>query len=89
MRPSFGIAKQVGEGLIDLPAGSGAGAFVEIAVQRGIELKEVESLHVEPLVDEAGDEFIRTRDRRSGDRPAGAESSARAVCSASASSSSS
>ena len=56
----FRIAQQVGEGVVDLLAGSGAGAFVEVAVQLGIELKEIEALHVEPLVHEASDKLIGT-----------------------------
>ena len=44
--------------MIDFLAGGGAGALVELAVQRGIELEEIEALHVEPLVKEAGDEFV-------------------------------
>ena len=52
------ITQEVGKGLVDFLAGGGAGAFVKFAVQRGIELKEIEALHVEPLVHKARDEFI-------------------------------
>ena len=44
--------------MIHFLAGGGTGAFVKFAVQRGIELEEIEALHVEPLVKEASDKLV-------------------------------
>ena len=49
----------MGEGMIDFLACGRAGALVKFTVEDGIKLEEVETLHVEPLVEEARDEFIR------------------------------
>ena len=54
-------AKEVGKGLVNFLPRCGAGALVEVAIEPGVELEEVESLHVEPLVEEAGDKFVGTR----------------------------
>ena len=57
----LGITQEVGEGFIDLPTSGGANALVKFSMQLGIELEEVQSLHVQPLMHEAGNELIGTR----------------------------
>ena len=57
----FGVPQEVGEGFINLPTSGGADALVKFSVQLGIELEEVQSLHVQPLMHEAGNELIGTR----------------------------
>ena len=56
----LGIAQEVGEGFINLPASGGAQTLVEFRMQLSIELEKVQSLHVQPLMHKAGNELIGT-----------------------------
>ena len=55
------MAQDVVDGLIDLIAGGGFGAVVEILVQLGIELEEIQAVQAEPLIRESGHESGRLR----------------------------
>ena len=55
------ITQEMGEGFINLPTGRGTNALVEFPMELSIELKEVQSLHVQPLMHKAGNELIGTR----------------------------
>ena len=55
------MAQDVVDGLIDLVAGGGFGAVVEILVLLGVELEEIEAMQAEPLMGESGHEGGRLR----------------------------
>ena len=50
------LPQQVRERLVDLAAGRGLRAVIELRIERAVELKEVEALHREPLRHERLDE---------------------------------
>ena len=52
--------QKVSERLIDFFASSSASTFVEVAIEPGIKLKEIEAFHIQPLVHKPGHKFIRT-----------------------------
>ena len=54
-------AQEVGEGFVNLPTSRGTYALVEFSMKLGIELEEVQPLHVQPLMYKAGNELIGTR----------------------------
>jgi len=51
----------MGEGFVNLPTSRGTYALVEFSMKLGVELEEVQPLHVKPLMHKAGNELIRTR----------------------------
>ena len=55
------ISQQQGKGFVYFLPGRCPHAFIEFTVQFGIELKEVQSLHMQPLVNKSGYKIIRTR----------------------------
>ena len=50
--------QKVSERLINFFASSSASTFVEVAIKPGIKLKEIEALHIQPLVHKPCHEFV-------------------------------
>ncbi len=53
------LAQQAGHGLINFFASGGLGAVVEAAMEPEVELEEIQPIHAEPLMREAGGKLPR------------------------------
>ena len=52
------ITQQQGKGFVYFLSCGSPNTLIEFTVQFGIELEEVQSLHMQPLMDKAGHEFL-------------------------------